>query len=79
MISVSLQFTIVFISIFHQFCNTQIQMNESEVILHMKYLKEPEEVCPDCPACPILSATSQEQTHIEVSNEKEYWKSIIAE
>ena len=53
-------------------------MNESEVILQMRYLKEPEEVCSDCPACPVLSAISQEETHIEVSNEKEYWKSIIA-
>ena len=78
MISASLQFTIVFVCIYHQFCNTQIQMNEIEVILHMKYLKEPEEVCSDCPACPVLSAISQEETHIEVSNEKEYWKSIIA-
>ena len=53
-------------------------MNESEVLPPIKYLKEPKDVYPDCPSCPILSAPSQEETHIKVSNEKEYWKSIIA-
>ena len=54
-------------------------MNKSEVLPPIKYLKEPKDVYPDCPSCPILSAPSQEETHIKVSNEKEYWKSIIAE
>ena len=75
----SLSFTIVCILMFHQFCSIQIHMNESEVLPPIKYLKEPKDVYPDCPSCPILSAPSQEETHIKVSNEKENWKSIIAE